>query len=402
MTVASILAIGDELLDGRVINSNTSMLAVEVGDPEADIVAALDVVVSRADVVLVTGGIGPTGDDRTRAAVARYVGVELVEHADVWRQIRQFFADRGRAASDADRLQAWFPAGATVLPNPVGTAPGFVVAVGAKRIFVLPGVPSEARIMFDAEVAGRLSHATLHQDTLCFLGIPEGALGQILATEFREGGPVRVGITASWGFLRVTARSSCRTELEAALERIRLAGNRWFVGRGQQTLEQLVVERLLAGPTTLALAESLTGGLVSSRLCRVPGVSAALIESVVTYANASKVARLGVPAEVIAEYGAVSEACARAMVEGLIRTSGAQLGGAVTGIAGPDGGSADKPVGLVWFATSYDREVLVEQRNYGTIARQLVRERAASDMLRFLLQRLRGGASSWSLRSESN
>lgn len=404
---AALIAVGDELLDGRVVDTNSAMLAGKLlelgidvsaalvtGDPLDDIVRAIHFSLEEADVVLLTGGLGPTADDRTRVAVARVAGVELEEDSAVWERIRRYIEARGFPVSLTNRQQAQFPRGSTVLPNRTGTAPGILLEltadpVAGKRIFALPGVPPEAERMFDEEVAPRLAGAApLLQRTLCFGGVSESYLGQLLHPHLAEGGDVRVGITSSWGLLRVTVRAREPAPLEAALTEVRRIGAKWFVGEGYCTLEALLAEKLLATRTTLALAESLTAGLAASRLGRVPGISAVLLEGIVAYSNASKQGRLGVPSEVLASKGAVSEECATLMAEGLARTSGALLTGSATGIAGPGGGSPAKPVGLVWFATCFRGHTRTRERRYGDAGRNTIRQRAASDLLLLLLQTL--------------
>jgi nicotinamide-nucleotide amidase len=405
---AAVVTVGDELLDGRLADTNTSMLGARLrqlgltiaaahtsGDPEADIVLALRRALEDAEVVVVTGGLGPTEDDRTRHAVASLMGAELAFDEQAWQAIRVFIEKRGFPVHEANKRQALVPAGAEVLPNRFGTAPGFVATLdrpggGCGRVFVLPGVPYEARGMFDEEVAPRIGQAgePLLQRTLCFTGVTESVLGAKLATFMREGQAVRVGINAAWGFLRVTAQCAEAAALDAAAAEIKRIGARFLIGEGYVEIEELLAARLLEKGITVALAESITAGLAAARLGRVPGISAVLLEAVVAYANEAKQRRLGVAAELLEREGAVSEACARAMVEGLARESGARLTGAVTGIAGPGGGSDAKPVGLVWFATCFDGQVRALERRYGDVGRETIRQRAAVELLLLMLRAL--------------
>ncbi|MAE77180.1 MAG: hypothetical protein CMJ85_09960 [Planctomycetes bacterium] len=399
---AAVVAVGDELLDGRVTDTNSSMLAGKLSQLGVEVVLAqvigdsLDAVVrgirdavELADVVLVTGGIGPTADDRTREALAVLTGRVLVEDAASWAAIRAIFDSRGLEVPESNRQQALCPEGATVLVNHTGTAPGFCVDIDDVRVFVMPGVPSEARRMFDDEVAPQLDvGSTSHTETLCFGGVSESLLGGMLQRYLSEGGAVRVGITSSWGLLRVTARADTKRALDDVISEIRSAGKRWFVGTGYRELEDLVAERAIASATTLAVAESLTAGLATARLGRVAGISSVLLEGVVTYSNASKTSRLGVSEQTLSEHGAVSEQCAREMAEGLARTSDAGLAASATGIAGPSGGSDAKPVGLVWLATTLDGTTETRERRYGPVGRDIIRNRAASDLLLMMLQRL--------------
>ncbi|MFQ5503516.1 MAG: CinA family nicotinamide mononucleotide deamidase-related protein [Planctomycetota bacterium] len=410
---ACILAVGDELLDGRTVDTNSPFLAgrllelgipvvrtMVLGDGLPALVEGLRQAAGLAQLLLVSGGIGPTEDDRTRQAVAELAGLELGEDPGAWDEIRAYFETRGRHAAEANRRQALFPEGARQLRNRVGTAPGFELPLGTgKRIFVLPGVPSEARAMFDRCVRPRLealrgeeSRQQLVQRTLAFSGVSESELGGELAPFLREDAELRVGITASYGLLRVTvrARGTNARDVEArirdCLEEIKQRGARWYLGEGRGELEDFLVAELVERNLTVALAESCTAGLVTARLGRVPGVSAVLLEGLVSYANASKTRLLGVSEELLEQHGAVSEAAARAMAQGVARASGARLGASVTGVAGPTGGTAAKPVGLVWLATSLDGKLRVLERRYGELARRHVQERASSDLL-ILMQR---------------
>ncbi len=404
---AAFLAIGDELLDGRVRDRNLTFLAralggcgfelgaaVFIGDPVAEIVEGLEFCASRAPLVVMTGGLGPTLDDRTRNAVAAWADRPLVFDEDAWTGIRNRFEKvRGLRAPESNRLQAWFPEGAEVLPNEVGTAPGFRLVrkgtAGPVELFVLPGVPLEARRMFEREVRPRLPATGRRrmQETLAFAGVSESEIGGLLAPYLVEGRRVRVGSTASYGLIRITLNLEGADEAEttAALEReaseIRKIGERWFLGRGGGEIEDFLGERLLEKGIDLALAESCTGGAAAARLTSVPGISGVFREAIVCYANESKKERLGVPADLLEREGAVSRACAEAMVRGLAARSGARLCGATTGIAGPGGGSPEKPVGLVWIATLFEGELRVYERRYGDLGRNRIRERAATDLL---------------------
>ena len=402
-----ILAIGDELLDGRVVDSNSSNFAkrllaagvhvvrtVVVGDPLEDIQRSLRFLLQESDFVLCSGGLGPTADDRTRQAIAEFLGVELVEDAGSWQAIRERFERMGREPSASNRVQALHPRGSKVLPNPIGTAPGFVACDGAgKRIAAIPGVPSEAlRILEDSILPLVAGKAPTAQGTLLFAGLAESRLGEILAKELEEGGEIRVGITASWSFLKVTVRAPSPERLAQELLRIRHEAEEWYVGEGGHEVEDLLVARLRASQTRVSLAESCTAGLVAARLGSVPGVSEVFHESFVTYANEAKTRWLGVPEQLLVEHGAVSEPCVRAMLQGLEKATGAALCGVVSGVAGPGGGSPQKPVGLVYLAASHAGQVHVLERRYGDPGRQVVRGRAASDLLLLMLRALDGRA----------
>lgn len=411
----ALLIIGDELLDGRIADANGPYFARRLrehgvpltrvliaGDAMSDLVSALEHLSSVADFVLCAGGLGPTEDDRTRFAIAKVLGVELVEHEASWDVIVERFARSGRTPSPSNRVQILHPAGSRILPNPVGTAPGFVslseavpgqAPAGHCRFAAIPGVPIEARRVFEDEVLPLLATSReIHQDSLLFAGVPESTMGARLEEVMREDTPCRVGITASWGLLKVTVRAPNAPELEATLSAVRALGEEWFAGRGSGELEDLLVRELAARGELVAVAESCTGGRVASRITAVPGASAVLEESFVTYSNDAKSRLLAVPEAVFLAHGAVSEPCVDAMVRGLAERSGAALCAAVSGIAGPSGGSAEKPVGLVHFAVSYRGQVTTSSREYGAPGREVVQGRAAADLLLRMLRALDGRA----------
>lgn len=375
---ATLLAIGDELLIGQVVNTNAAWLGQRlsdlgvpvrrelcVGDRDADIRAALDLALSDSDVVLVSGGLGPTHDDLTRDTVAAYFGVPLLHDPSVMAAIEERFARRGRTLPERNRVQAQVPEGFAVLPNAHGTAPGLMHTFerdGQPRWLVLmPGVPAELKHLFNTFVAPTIEavpgrEAIVHR-TLLTAGVGESHLAE------------QVGDLTGWlddrttlAFLpsagtvrmRISARGSDRAETEARAERFAAflrerAGNA-FYGEGEQTLEAAVGERLNAAGATVAVAESCTGGLLLDRLTDVPGSSAYVVGGVVAYCNRVKIGLLGVPEEVLETHGAVSEPVARAMAAGVRERLGATFGVATTGVAGPGGGTDEKPVGTVWIA----------------------------------------------------
>lgn len=401
----ALLIVGDELLDGRVADLNgpffarrlrehgVELVRIEItGDGMDDMLSSLTHLASVADFVLCAGGLGPTEDDRTRDAIARLLQVELVEDLASWDAIVERFTRVGREPSASNRRQIFYPDGAKVLPNPVGTAPGFISAAtqGGTRIAAIPGVPSEARRMFEDSILPVVaSDREIAQDSLLFAGVPESEFGDLISEHMLADSPCRVGITASWGLLQVTVRAPDHEELERTMLVLQAKGEAFYVGRGSGRLEDVLVRELAARGEHVALAESCTGGRVASRITAVPGASAVFEEAYVTYANRAKGALLSVPDTVFETAGAVSESCVEAMVRGLAQRSGAELCGAVSGIAGPSGGSPDKPVGLVHFAVSYRGELRCSSRRYGAPGREIVQGRAASDLLLRMLQALR-------------
>lgn len=415
-----VVAIGDELVHGHSVDTNSAEIArtmaecgfaigrgTVVGDDPGHLSAALVDAASRGDVVVATGGLGPTEDDRTRDVVAALLGVGLAFDAPSWEAVLELWRSRvpNRPIPESNRRQAMFPEGVEILPNPIGTAPGFRADMpSGAQLFVLPGVPREMRRMLEFEVLPRvlggregLRPVALH--TLAVLGPSEAELGELLQTEMQPGRDPAVGVTAKDGLLivRILARGpdldAARGAAAAEANRLapRLGG--WLVGGGPGDdgvrLEGLVAARLLrdvADPVTCATAESCTGGLVAGALTDVPGISAAFLGGAVTYSNAAKVRDLGVPAGLIERYGAVSEPVAEAMARGVCGRTGARLGVAITGVAGPGGGSPGKPVGAVCFATCADGVLRTWRRDFPDLGRSWIRQRAAGEALVGLLR----------------
>jgi len=370
---AEILTVGDELLRGEILDSNKSLLSekllsldietrwhVSVGDDPADMTDAFRRAAGRSDVVLVSGGLGPTRDDLTMKVLADSFGLELVLHEPSLAAIREFFARFGREMAPNNEKQAWFPAGAEVLPNPIGTAPGALLEVEDTLFFCMPGVPRELERMLDEQVLPRLAArrpggAVVRARLLRTFGMGESNLDDLLS-DVAADGDVVLGFRTSFpdNYLRPVARGASAEEAERKLARtcdaIRDRLGPLVYAEGETTLEAVVGDLLQRAGKTLAVAESCTGGLLAERISAVPGASEWFRGGVVAYANAAKSALLGVPEAMLREHGAVSQPVACAMAEGARERFGADLGVATTGIAGPTGGSAEKPVGLVFVA----------------------------------------------------
>ncbi|MEZ5964963.1 MAG: competence/damage-inducible protein A [Planctomycetota bacterium] len=412
---AEIVAIGDELVHGHCIDTNSAWLAVAlerlgivtrrfhvVGDGEAAIADVLRESCARADVVLTTGGLGPTLDDRTREAAAAAAGVTLAHDEAAWQQILGWFERlQRRQVPVSNRRQATFPVGAEVLANECGTAPGFALRSGRALLCALPGVPKEMKAMFEAQVLPRVSALAVADHTptafaqLHVLGPTEAALGERLADFMRDGRNPAVGITASSGLLtvRVAARAgdlaAAAARRDADVEALRPLLGDDLVAEGGQSVQAALVERLRARDATIAVAESCTAGMLASTLADVPGVSRVLAGGVVTYSNAAKERELGVPAAMLASEGAVSEAVAAAMAGAVARRFDVAVGVGISGIAGPDGGTPDKPVGTVCFATVVDGQMEAFTRRIASLGRDFVRRRAVLEAMAALLRRLR-------------
>jgi nicotinamide-nucleotide amidase len=372
---AAVVAVGSELLSTDRLDTNSLRLAallerhgvplilkVVVGDDVAGIAEALADALRSARLVLVSGGLGPTADDVTREACARALGRTLAEDPEVWAAIERRFAAFGRAPSENNRRQALVVGGATVLPNPRGTAPGQRIDDGGRTIFLLPGVPFEldelAAAHLEPWLAERSGGRGRERRTLRTAMRPESDVDRALEPLYAEFGREAVTVLASPGEVRVRLWASGgagerAARLDAMAARARALLGEAVFGEGDElTLEQVVGELLARAGVSLATAESCTGGLLAERLTRVPGASRYFPGGVVTYSNEQKVGLLDVPPGALAEHGAVSEPVVRAMAEGARRRFGAGYGAAITGIAGPEGGSAEKPVGTVHVAVA--------------------------------------------------
>lgn len=411
MMRGEVLAIGDELIHGALLDTNSKFLAGQlealgvvvqrftvVSDDPAQLRAAIADCCARADVVVATGGLGPTLDDRTRDAVAELCGGPLVFDAASWQQTQAWLVSRGRPVPDSNRRQAMLPPGAIALPNPVGTAPGFAVTIGRARFFAMPGVPREMHVMLQDHVLPAIQAmpglTPIAQAWLRVLGPSEAALGERIEAFMHPRREPAVGITASGGLLtiRIVARGATRAAAEAACEataaELRPRLGSWLFAEGTGELPQLVLDHLRRAGQTLAVAESCTGGLIAARLTDVAGSSDVLKGGVVAYANEVKQGLLEVPAELLAAHGAVSEPVAAAMAQNLRRLAGSDLAVATTGIAGPGGGSADKPVGTVCFAIAGGNGTRAWTVRIPDLGRAFVRDRAVFEVWRALL----GGA----------
>jgi nicotinamide-nucleotide amidase len=404
-----ILSTGDELLTGQIVDTNSAWLMDRlwdlgvmvrrktlVGDDRGDLLAALRETTSRADVVVMSGGLGPTEDDLTAECVAAALGEPLVEDAASLGAIRARFEKLGRVMTPNNAKQARFPRDATILPNRWGTAPGFAVRLGRAELVCLPGVPVEYKGLCEEAVlpriAARAGGAVSAARLVKLIGIPESHADQAMrpVMDDRTNADVRFGYRAHWPEIHVKW-SVPGADAEARADRI-LAAVREIFGEaifaeGKDDLAPRVVALLQARRERLALGESCTGGLVAQMVTSVAGSSEVFDLGVVAYANAAKTSLLGVPEALLAAHGAVSEAAARAMAEGARRAAGATWGIGVTGIAGPGGGTEEKPVGTVHMALA-GREGTIAWMKKFFGDRDRVRKTAAYDVLNELRKRL--------------
>ncbi len=407
MTRAYLLSIGNELLCGRTVDTNAAWLSGRlfaagvqtasvqcIADETADIVQALRLAVQRADVVVVTGGLGPTDDDLTRQALAAYLGVELIYHPELGEQIEAFFTSRGLTMPQRNRVQACIPQGAEPIDNPRGTAPGVLYETDQTLIALMPGVPAEMKAMFELSVLPRirrrLGGPVVRSINLRCYGAGESTVAEILGDRMRRGRNPLVNCTVSEGIitLQVIAKAHTSQEAERRLEQERLElekmlGNLVF-GTGEDALQEVVGRLLSAQKKIVTVAESCTGGLVAKLLTDVPGSSEYFNFGWITYSNQAKIEQLGVPPALLEECGAVSEPVAQAMAEGAIQKSHADCAIGITGIAGPGGGTEQKPVGLVYISVMNKGICHVHRCHFANAGRASVRLRTAQTALNLL------------------
>jgi len=407
--VVEILSTGDELLTGQVVDTNSTWLMDRlwdlgvmvrrktlVGDDRPDLLAAIRETTGRADLVVMSGGMGPTEDDLTSECVAAVLGVPLEHHAPSLAAIEERFRRFGRPMTPNNAKQARFPRGAEVIPNRFGTAPGFAVRVGRGEVVCLPGVPVEFKGLCEEwllpRLAGRLDEVPSAR-VLKLFGIGESAADQAMRPVMDDpaNAGVRFGFRAHWPEVHVKW-SVPGPDAPARAERITAAVRAIFGeavwGEGKEELPEVVVARLAARAERVAVAESCTGGLLTELVTRVPGASAVLDLGVVAYANEMKEALVGVGHDLLAAHGAVSEPVARALAEGARRTGRAAWGLGVTGIAGPTGGTPEKPVGTVHLALAGPGGTSAVARLYRG-DRERIRRQAAYEALNLLRLALR-------------
>lgn len=389
---AAILSIGTELTRGEIVNSNASWLAAEltaigfevtevciVDDQPSRIVDALKRLAVGHVVVISTGGLGPTTDDLTAASVARALDVPLVRHEPSIEAIRRRFEAAGRTMSASNEKQADFPQGADVLPNPVGTAPGFAVTLGACRAFFLPGVPREMKRLFTdhiAPVITKLAPQLSFQIRLKTFGLPESVVGEKLSGIEAQYPGVTLGYRAHFPEIEVkvhatsTDLAAARSLADVATQDVRNRLGDVIYGEGDDTFAEAVGRALVTRGWRLAVAESCTGGLIGHLVTREPA-SEYFVADAVTYANSAKTRLLGVSEDVLRGHGAVSAEVAAAMAEGVRRATGVEIAVSVTGIAGPSGATPNKPVGLVYWAVNHAGGTIVRERTFSGDRQQI-------------------------------
>ncbi len=413
--IAETIAVGSELLLGGRLDTNSLFIAEQlagcgielrfkttVGDDPSDIVTVLKTAVRRSDVVIITGGLGPTVDDVTREAVARATGRRLARRKTALNEMVARLAEWGRKPNRSQFRQAVIPAGADLLSNPVGTAPGFTLVSNGTFLAALPGVPREMEPMMRGGVVPRVQEwlsgqkagnlTPMVRRVLHTSGVPESVVDQMLIGLIPRNSPIQLGIYASPMEIMVSLTGpavikepraeSIDTVYVEARDRLREV----LYGEGDDSMESVVGRLLDKQRLTLAVAESCTGGLIGHRLTQVPGSSSYLDRVAVTYSNRAKAEMLGVPMKVIERHGAVSAEVAAAMARGVRERSGTSVGLSVTGIAGPGGATERKPVGLVYVGVDGGRnDALTKEFRFHGGDRSVIKQRssqAALDLLR--------------------
>ncbi|MGD0093647.1 MAG: CinA family nicotinamide mononucleotide deamidase-related protein, partial [Planctomycetota bacterium] len=348
------------------------------------------------DIVMATGGLGPTDDDLTMEALAKAVGLELEYRPEVMDQMAERLKRPLSSFTSSNRKQAFLPKGAHVLRNDWGTAPGVHLIVGEKHVFLMPGVPREMKGLLNERILPLLARLfplpqAIRIKTFHSFGIPESVVGERLKELMQPGRNPDVGTRVGGGVVsvRLVATAAAAEQAAALLagpaELVRAALREGLFGEDDEnTLALAALRALLARKKTAALAESCTAGLVAARLAEIPGASAAFLEGAIVYSNAAKVRACGVQPETLAVHGAVSAETAQELAAGIRARAGADIGLAVTGIAGPDGGTPAKPVGLVFFGVATAQGVRTWERNYPGYDRQTIRDRAAAQALDLL------------------
>lgn len=379
--IVELITTGSELLLGEIVNTNSAYLSSAlnqagfdvvyhstVGDNRARMRSVMEIALERADIVITSGGLGPTLGDFTKEVMADLLGLPLILHEPSLEKIKCFFAHRHAHMPVNNQKQAMVPEGSYILNNSCGTAPGIVIQHNNKVIVHLPGPPHELKTMVKNELLPYLSmhypqKAIIVSKELHTYGLGESAVDETLRDILLTQSNPTIALLARPGeiLVRITAKADntrAAEELIADTEKqIRARLGNIIFSTNDKTMEEVVAETLFAQKKTIALAESCTGGLVTSRLTDVRGASAYLIGSVVCYSNEIKEKQLGVPHQTLLDYGAVSEPTARAMAEGIRRLNGTDIGVGVTGIAGPDGGTPEKPVGTVYIAVADKNEI---------------------------------------------
>ncbi|MDP4146566.1 MAG: competence/damage-inducible protein A [Bacillota bacterium] len=410
--IAEILAVGTEILLGDIINTNAQYLAKElaslgisvyhqsvVGDNGERLKAALNLALSRADLVITTGGLGPTKDDLTKEFASEYFNKKLILDEDSLNAIKYYFKKMNIEINEGNKKQAYFPEGSTILKNDYGTAPGCIIDGNDKIVVLLPGPPREMKPMFENYVIPYLmkyQQGVLVSKVLRICGIGEGIMAERIGhiIDAQNNPTVAPYAKQNEAILRITAKADNEEEalnlIQPMEKDIRDILGEHVYGVGETSLEEEVGKVLIKNNLTISTAESCTGGLLAGRLINYPGISSVFMEGAITYSDEAKMRSVGVKKETLEAYGAVSSEVAAEMAEGIAKVAGTDIGISTTGIAGPGGATKDKPVGLVYIGLYINGSVKTKELNIPG-DRQKVRDRSvttAIDWLRRELNRL--------------
>ncbi len=383
--LAEILAIGDELLYGQTLDTNSHWISGEmdkiginvirrttVGDVESEMLTAFSEAEQRADVILITGGLGPTSDDLTKPCLAKYFNCGLAINEEALAEVTEFFKRRGRELTERNRQQAALPTACIKITNPIGTAPGMWFDKGNKVFMSMPGVPHEMKRMITEQVIPRLQKKytlpVIHHKIIRTIGIGESFLAETI-TEWEQSLPphFKLAYLPSLGEvkLRLTGMgdslADLQREADALTDQVKPFIESFIYGYGDDPIERVIGRLLRDKKLTLSIAESCTGGYVSHLITTIPGSSDYFKGSMVAYSNEVKISQLGVKAETLERFGAVSEETVFEMANAVKLKFGSDIGIATSGIAGPDGGTPDKPVGTIWIAYADNDQTLTKK-----------------------------------------
>ena len=401
--IVELISVGTEILLGNIVNTNAAYLSEQcaalglscyyqdvVGDNEERLCETIRTALGRADILLISGGLGPTQDDLTKEAAAKVMGKSLYLHEESKAFIQQFFEERGVEITDNNWKQAMMPEGCVVVDNPNGTAPGVIMAENGKHVILMPGPPNEMIPMFETSIIpylGKLQDGVIFSQTVKVCGVGESKAETMVQDLIEVQSNPTIATYAKTGevHLRVTARAedekAAKKLVKPVVKELKgRFGSHVYTTEEEVTLEKAVVDLLLANKLTISTVESCTGGLVAARLINVAGVSEVFKSGYITYSNKAKRRLLGIKKSLLVKYGAVSKETAREMAKGAALISKADVTVSITGIAGPDGGTEEKPVGLVYIGCSVCGKVTVKEYHFSG-SRAKIRESTVSAAL---------------------
>ncbi|MHB0947216.1 MAG: competence/damage-inducible protein A [Sedimentisphaerales bacterium] len=408
---AAIISVGNELLNGHTLDTNSNWLqqrllnaSVQVvyscciTDEISEIKAAIEYASQKAGIILITGGLGPTDDDITRNAIAEFLNVGLVHHPQIEEEMRKFFARINRPMVEKNKIQAYLPAGTEVIDNPLGTAPGIFYSGSDKIIASMPGVPSEMKRMFDETILKKIENfaknAQVFIKKLKIIGAGESNIAEKIGNMMERGRNPLINCTVDCGIITLHIIATADKKIAAEklvnddVAKLSALLGEFIYSFDGESLAEVVGKKLLQHKKTLATAESCTGGLIAKQITDIPGSSGYFKCGWITYSNEAKISQLSVKKELIEQFGAVSSEVAMAMAAGAREKSGADFAAAVTGIAGPTGGTEQKPLGLVYIAIASEKGVEAEKFLFGPRDRDFIRQRTYQNALNLLRLRL--------------